>query len=449
MNSRTNSDLKKQIEDLQTRLRETEGNLDAIRSGKADAIVVQTEDGVKVFTIQGAETAYRIMVDNMNEGALTVDPEGVILYANTRFCSMMGVPTTYLPGKHIQEIVGEEFREEFDIFLRKTVSGGTVHQDFVFVRRDQSSFPVYLSSAPLEIAVRHDACIIVSDLTERKLHQEKLVKLNNELEFKVKTRTHELEEQKTALEQSQEQLRKLTMSLEDQVIRRTAQVRDLAKALTLAEQKERQRLSRILHEDLQQVLFSIKARFELLNDVLSDRTGEINEDIRELDRLTTKALDTSKMLAIEFNPPILRNEGLDAALKWLAHHMEQRYGLKVDICILEGFGVIRDEERVLLVQIIRELLFNVVKHAGTKEASVTVTRKEDRLDVIVEDRGTGFNVEDVKKITQDGTRMGLFSIEQRLRLFGGYTHIQSKQGEGTRIILSLPFDRSGQRLGVE
>ena len=130
--------------------------------------------------------------------------------------------------------------------------------------------------------------------------------------------------------------------------------------MSLAEQKERQRLSDILHENLQQVLFSIKTRFDLLSNEFTDFPEEMKQDIEDLKMLIIKALDTSKMLAIEFNPPVLKNEGLDAALKWLAHHIESRYHLKVHVNITGEFRIIPNEERVLLVQFVRELLFNVV-----------------------------------------------------------------------------------------
>jgi PAS domain S-box-containing protein len=428
--------LKEQVEDLRTRLSEAEANLEAIRSGAADAIVVHTDTGISVFTIQGAEAAYRIMVETMNEGAVTVDNTGVMLYVNTRMCNILGHHCSNLVGKHIQNMLSENCKDDFELFLKKTVSGGSCHQDFEFVRRDLSVVPVYLSSAPLEIIGRHDICIVVSDLTERKVVQQKLINLNNTLEEKIKQRTKELE--------------KLTSSLEQQVSFRTAQVRDLAKELTLAEQKQRHRLSVILHEDLQQTLFSIKTRFNLLRDTLKGVESEdINADIKELETLTVKALDTTKRLAVEFNPPVLQNEGLDASLRWLAHHMHKTYGLNAYIDIADGFVMVREEERTLIVNLIRELLYNVVQHAETGKAFVSVNQDGSHIFISVEDKGVGFDIEKERTVARGKTHMGLISIEERLHLFGGTFQVQSIVGKGTKITMKLPFDPEKRQLGVE
>lgn len=451
MNSKKNSFSKdNQIKDLQNRLSEAQANLEAITSGAADAIVVQNETGISIFTIQGAETAYRIMVDNMNEGALTVDAEGVILYVNPRFSTMIGIPSPLLAGKLVSSFITKHQQQGFKQFLIKTLTGSNVHQDFELIRKNGSTLPVYFSSAPLQLATRQDICIVASDLSERYVAEKKLMDLNNSLEKKVMERTRELEKQKKELVKSEKMLQKLTMSLEEQVEHRTIQVRNLAKALSIAEQKQRQRFSHILHEDLQQVLYSAKARFDLLKDTVeSGPSEEVTEDIGTLEQLVSKALATSKRLAIEFNPPTLENEGLDKALHWLAYHMEKQYGLKVEISTSDSLQVIHEDERVMLVQLVQELLLNVVKHAGTGKAIISATRDNRHIFIKIEDRGIGFDVNKEREIAQEKTHMGLFSIQERLRLFGGEVQIESTAGKGTSVIMVMPYDPKSQQLSVE
>ncbi|KMQ49517.1 sensory box histidine kinase [Chitinispirillum alkaliphilum] len=439
-----------QIKELQRKLSEAESNLEAISSGKADAIVVHTDSKISVFTIQGAETAYRIMVETMNEGAITLDSNGLILYVNPKFCTMLDTPCSSLVGKRIQTFIQEKQRERFELFLKKTAAGSNVHNDFELIKPNLSTLPVYFSSAPLEITGRNDICIVASDLTERLNAKKTLIELNNTLEAKVAERTAELQIQKKELENSQTQLKNLAQSLEQKVEYRTSQVRDLAKALTLAEQKQRQNLSNILHEELQQMLFSSKTRFELLKETVEQGSPEeLKEDIEELELLILKALQTTRRLAIEFNPPVLSNEGLDASLKWLAHHIEQQYGLKVGVSISEGFRIIREDERILVVQLVRELLHNTIKYAKTDKAHLTVTRDKKHIFIEVYDKGVGFDVEREKRNRKEKKQMGLFSIEERLRLFGGKIKIESKPGKGTRIIMSLPYDPKINQLTLE
>jgi PAS domain S-box-containing protein len=428
--------LQKQIEDLQNKLEEARANLDAIQSGVADAIVVQTDSGVAVFTIQGAETAYRIMVETMNEGAVTIDSDGFILYVNNRFCTMIDSTYAKLVGTKFVSFLNPDYLYEFENILKKSASGINYHKDFELIRSDNHHIPVYLSSAPLELLGRHDICLIITDLTERNLVQHKLVELNFLLEQKVRERTKELEQ--------------LTESLEQQVNHRTGQVRELAKALSLAEQKQRQRLSVILHENIQQTLFALKTRFNLLKLTIDSITREeLSEDLNQLDTLSSKALDTSKQLAIEFNPPILHNEGLDAALKWLVHHIEKNYGLHVNLEIQDPFLFLPEEERILIVNLIRELLYNVVKHAGTQSADVIVDHDLNHIIIKTIDKGSGFDLKNEILMIKNKTHTGLFSIEERLRFFGGTLIVDSQPGKGTTIIMTMPFDPKHKQLCVE
>lgn len=448
---RTKSESKdQQIRELKQRLIEAEANLEAIRSGEADAIVVQTDKGISAFTIQGADTAYRIMVETMNEGAITTDPEGVILYVNTRFSQMLNYSPSFLVGKLIQDFIADDQVSAFGAFLKKTIEGESVHQDFKLLKKDGATLPVYFSSAPLEVIGRHDICIVATDLTERYEIQHRLMELNDLLEIKVRERTSELERRKTELEKSQQKLQQLTSSLEEQVVQRTKLVRELAKALSLSELRERQRLSFILHEDLQQKLFSTKTRFDLLKDAIHEGTPEeISEDITVLEALVSNALVTTRRIAIEFNPPVLSSEGLDAALRWIADHIEKQYGLKVDTVFPDSFRVLRNDERVLVVQLVKELLLNIVKHAKTSKATIIATKDQNHIFITVEDKGVGFIPELGKRIAGGLAHMGLFSIEERLRLFGGDLLIESSPGKGTKVTMKIPYDPVKEQLSVE
>jgi PAS domain S-box-containing protein len=417
--------LRRESVSLNGRLAEAEATLEAIQTGAADAIVVQTERGVEVFTIQGAETAYRIMVENMNEGAVTVDSGGIILYVNNAICSLLGTECSAMVGKPLRDWIVESRRTFFEAFCEKASAAGGGHGDFELIRRDAPPLPVYLSIAPLEVAGRHDLCLVISDLTERRIAERTLMELNESLDRKVRQRTWELEN--------------LTASLEEEVESQTAKVKMLARELSLAEQRERQRLSMVLHEDLQQTLFALKARFNLLIETLgADAPEEAREDAAQLARLTSQALDTTRWLAVEFNPPVLKNEGLDAALKWLTHHFAERYGGSVDLDIQEDFKGIPQDERVLIVNLTRELLLNVVKHAGIKTASVRVRRSDDSIVIETRDMGAGFDQEKERGAARGKNHMGLFSIEERLRLFGGEMTIDSMPGIGTTVVMTLP-----------
>jgi signal transduction histidine kinase len=141
-------------------------------------------------------------------------------------------------------------------------------------------------------------------------------------------------------------------------------------------------------------------------------------------------------LTVELSPPILEREGLLEALKWLAAHMKEFFGLQVTVESKDHPRTSTEEQRILLYQIVRELLFNVVKHAGIMEASIWLEKNEDGLDIIVKDEGDGFDVE--AALGESGAGFGLRSINERLRLFDGWTEVKSQPGQGTQVRLFLP-----------
>jgi two-component system, chemotaxis family, CheB/CheR fusion protein len=160
------------------------------------------------------------------------------------------------------------------------------------------------------------------------------------------------------------------------------------------------------------------------------------EDVRAL---TKQAVHLTRTLSIELNPPVLRGDGLDMALGWLSRHMEEMYGLHIDLEIQDPIVVQSEDMRVLLVQLVRELLLNVVKHAHVERAKVKVSEKDEHILICVEDDGEGFDVETARRNRSYYDTFGLFSVEERLRLFGGELIVESAPGQGARLTLLAPF----------
>jgi signal transduction histidine kinase len=146
------------------------------------------------------------------------------------------------------------------------------------------------------------------------------------------------------------------------------------------------------------------------------------------------ALDVTRQVSVDLKPPVLLNEDFMDSLKWLAATMTKRYGLTVALKGALRPGWPGHEVSILLFQTVRELLFNVVKHAGVKQAQVEVTEEASYLRLLVEvsDEGQGFDVAAVMAQRPERGGIGLVSIRNRLELLGGQFHIESQPGRGTR-----------------
>lgn len=243
-------------------------------------------------------------------------------------------------------------------------------------------------------------------------------------------------ELKRDLAQQQAQLAEQALALE----RSNRQVRALASALTLAEQRERRRISQILHDHVQQMLYGIQMRTYLIGlDIPEESKVYIYEHLTEMESLVEEAIQSTRTLTVELSPPVLQSEGLGAAFNWLVNQMSRLYDLQVDLNLAQDYQLASEDLRVLIFQLVRELLFNVVKHAQVNHAQVTMRLEGDQFMVSVEDKGIGFDaLAQANEERRETGGFGLYSIRERIGLFGGEVTINSQRGKGTQVVLSLP-----------
>ncbi len=233
-------------------------------------------------------------------------------------------------------------------------------------------------------------------------------------------------------------LQALNAQLEARIETRTAELRQLAAEIVLAEQKERERIAQLLHDDLQQLLYGLQIQLNLLHtDVLASAAPRLVTAFQESDTLISTIIQLTRQLTVDLSPPVLQSEGLVEMLHWLGNHMHQMYGLTVAVEADIQPQLYSSELRIFLFQLVRELLFNVVKHAGVTQAQVKVQSVGDQLAVQVSDQGQGFDVSSTLAAPHAGG-YGLRSIQHRLTLFDGQLVLDSQPGVGTHVTILLP-----------
>lgn len=228
-------------------------------------------------------------------------------------------------------------------------------------------------------------------------------------------------------------------ALKRDVDEKNRQLRKLASALALAEQRERRRVSQILHDHVQQILYGIQMRSQLIAlDAQPDE--KVREHLAALQSLVSDAILTTRTLTVELSPPVLQNEGLSAALQWLVSHMAERYNLHVALHIETDYQGPNDDLRMLLFQLVRELLFNVVKHSGVSEAQLSIADDGENLVICVADCGRGFEAQGRVQPPPPSGGFGLYSVRERLALFGGQLRVESGPGKGVRATVLVPHE---------
>lgn len=222
--------------------------------------------------------------------------------------------------------------------------------------------------------------------------------------------------------------------LEERVRQRTDQVRQLAGSLSRAEQVERARIAQVLHDEVQQLLYAVKIQIDLLDRTLGTEAKQELSDSREL---LQNAIDSTRRLTLSINPPVLRGEGLAAGFRWLAAEVEETYSLHIDLQLeLDEKDPLAVDQRALILRTVRELLFNVVKHAGVDRAVLAAVMQDGGLRVEVRDEGKGFDASSA--FGRNARSFGLANICERLALHGGALEIDTGEGSGTRAMVWLP-----------
>ena len=264
---------------------------------------------------------------------------------------------------------------------------------------------------------------------------------------------------RTQLRLQGESLGLQTLRLEGDVAAQTRQVRALVLDLTLAEQRERARISQLLHDELQQQLYALQMlSYNALNKV-AGTTGKgaapgladgLTEALREIYELTHTSLAMTRTLVSELSPAALRQGRFGEALLWLCKHMSDRHGLEVTVSGTETCPEPPEALGVLLFQCVQELLFNVVKHARTDYARLCVRTRPGGFDLEVWDEGCGFEIgapgphSTDRRLSNKPERdlpnrkgFGLQSVQRRLEPFGGVLTVHSVPGSGTRVTLEV------------
>ena len=334
-----------------------------------------------------------------------------ILEANPAFESITGISREQAVGSLASVLYGTGTAPYLDIYSKVAITSIPIQFETTFDPMSKCFHIAVFSPARGRFAT------VFQDITDRKQAERQLKDLNDSLEKRVQERTAEAEQ-------------------------RTLQLRQLAADLTLSEQRERKRLALVLHDGLQQTL--VAAKFQL---ALVERGRNVEQATADVFNLIDDCIETSRSLTAELSPPILHRGELIPALEWLAQWMRDKHGLSVELASQGQIAAAPEEITVLLFQSVRELLFNVAKHAGTRKARIGVLQLGGCIQVQVADEGVGFDPDRLRDPgSHNSSGTGLFSIRERLDYIGGTMEIDAAPGQGARFTLLAPSTRASGKI---
>lgn len=243
------------------------------------------------------------------------------------------------------------------------------------------------------------------------------------LEHLVYLRTQKLNQANKQLQYDAVQLREAEKRL-----------RMMASELTIAEERERRKIASLLHDTIGHTLALCKMKLSRLKqNCQSDQLEPINE----INSFTEQTIEDVHSIIFQISPPVLYELGFDRAVQWLVEEYQEQYQIPVDY---EAYSVLEpmpEDRKILLFQIIRELLVNIAKHAQATKVRLQIDRENGSVHINIHDNGKGFQT---RKVEEKFKGYGLFSIRQRLQYIAGRLEIESGEDSGSSISVVAPID---------
>lgn len=387
-------------------------------------VVTDLTESRRYEEIVAAERLLRYVLEQSLEG-VAVCINGRILFASRSLQGICGRNPLMQPFDELFPLRMSEI-ETFSVEIPH--SGKVVKSAEVsYQNQDGVSYSMILNAGPL-YGDEHKilGCLVnLTDITERKRAEEQLRgseealrQANESLEQRVRDRTMDLQNLTEQLSTSRDDLRRL------------------ASELVLAEERERKRIAVTLHDEVAQSLAAARMRIDLLRSLPGD--NEYRQLIEQAQELLSHSIRQTRALMTDISNPVLYDLGLCSAVEALAEQIKDRHGIQVQ-CSFEGnLSSLSQDLKVMVFQVVKELVQNVIKHSGAHGAHIRIIEASHSIRAIVADDGVGFDGNKNDAPDYVGGGFGLFSIRERVKSFNGNIQIKSRPGIGSEVTVELP-----------
>ncbi len=373
------------IQRLRSRLHDAEATLDAIRSGAVDAVVVSGPGGDETRAFEGATHPYHVLLNAMSDGAALLSSDGTILFGNRRLAEIARASLEDLRGSRFPQFVAPADRPSLEAFVRQRRRGGG---EFAIVGTDGSATPVWIafSPVPLDASLGDDGTAgngggatvlmaIITDLTDRK--------------------------------------------------RAEGTQMGLMQRLISAENEERRRIARELHDETGQSLTTLLVGLR----AIADTTGlaKVRAMAQRLREVAAQTVDDVGRLARGLHPAVLDDKGLVAAARRHVSEFAKSVGVVVDLRVVGSVRRLSPLVQSTVYRILQEALTNVARHAQARVVGVVLKHDQAVLELVIRDNGVGF---DAAAVMNEATGLGLHGMQERVALLGGT--VRDRVAAGTR-----------------
>jgi PAS domain S-box-containing protein len=465
---KTEKQLRLENEELRASLAEANETLDAIRNGEVDAIVVSGAGGEKVFSISSAETPYRVIIEEMNEGAVVLSADGVVLYCNRRFAELVSVAPEQIAGSWFKQFFQNKDLQKYNDLLQAGLKGKTDGELTYIKNGNTHPIHLHLSFSPLPPELLGDVCIMAADITELKQKEEELRRSHETLEQQVIERTKELTEaveelankQRVALKmmndavEARNTLDILNKELTFQNVEKVKRAKELENA-----NKDLEQFAYVASHDLQEPLRMISSFTQLLERKYKDK---LDQDANEYIHFVVDGASRMQKLLIN----LLDFSRISTRAKTFVHVdtktivgqaisiLHQSVSANNALLSCDDLPVVKADEAQIL-RVFQNLIENAIKFKRKTPGSefpkihIACTKQDNMYRFSVADNGIGIEMQYHDKVfsvfqrlhsARDyaGTGIGLSICKRIVERHGGTIWFESVANEGTTFYFTIP-----------
>jgi PAS domain S-box-containing protein len=369
------------LSELVSRLAEAEETLRAITAGEVDAVVTAGKNGPQVFTLEGADHAYRVLIESMNEGALTLTTDKTILYANQCFARMVKCPLEQVTGSSFLRFLSADDRAAIKLLVKQAAKAGSKIQVQLHAY-DGSRLPVQISLRSMARKGVNLATtgMVVTDMTEARRAEELL-----------RTLTHRVVQ---------------------------------------AQEAERRHVALELHDRITQLLCATLVRSQTLVNQLSKHEGTLKQEAITLREMLGQMAREVERISCGLRPSVLDELGLTVVLRGTTKDFAKRTGVSVKVTCVPMPERLPADTELTLYRILQEALKNVEQHARARHVTVRLTKPDAVVQLVIHDDGIGFDPEHHPKRQIRQVGLGLLRMRERAIYSGGTINIISVRRAG-------------------
>jgi two-component system, NarL family, sensor histidine kinase UhpB len=344
--------------------------------------------------LKESEGKYRLLIENVNESIVAAQ-DGVLKFVNSNAIQLLGYSKEEILFRPFIEFIHPDDRAMVLGNYAKRMKGEEVPGNYSFrvVTKDGVIKWLDLSAVLFTWDGRPATLNFLSDITERKKAEEELKK------------SHE-------------------------------QLRNFAKRLAEAEEIERQKIARELHDQVGQNLTALGINLSILRNQLSDTwTGQTEARLNDSMGILEETAKRIRDVMSDLRPSVLDDYGLMVAIRWFSERISKRTGLTINVAYQDTKVDLPSETEITLFRIAQELLTNITKHAKATEVSIRLDSMDGKVQFVIVDNGVGFDPAALKKIGE--SRWGLLNVRERTDAIDGILTIASRHGHGTRVVIEV------------